>query len=127
MLADLSERDLGAKLWAEDDFAKDKALCLDFANTVSWRGKPDATEYLPEPSSWLKWVSDQKLIPVSNLSELERRATLWPSELESAHRHAIEFREALYNLLAAFSRSDQADRQDESAVHEVLDDALEYL
>ena len=127
MLTEPGEKSYGARLWASDDYAKDRALCLEFANTVSWRGKPEPTEYLTEPASWLKWVADNKLVSDAALSELQRRSTMWPSELEGAHRRAVEFREALYNLLVRFSQGGQPDRQDEAAVQEVLDDALEEL
>lgn len=127
MLAEPGEKSQSTRLWVNDDFAGDRALCLDFVNTVSWRGKSDPTENLPEPASWLKWIGENRLVSESAMAELKRRADLWPAELAGAHRRAVEFRESLYNLLAAFSQNTQPIGIDEAAVQEVLDDALEGL
>jgi len=127
MLIDLGDKAYGAKLWSADDYGRDEILCLDFANLVSWRGKPDPTDSLPEPSAWLKWIRDRKLVSESALAELDRRAGLWPGEVQGAHKRAIEFREALYNLLSDFCRDKAPQGQDEAAVQEVLESALEEL
>ena len=63
----------------------------------------------------------------SDFAELKRRAELWPSELEGAHKRAVEYREALYNLLCAFSLGSRPAGIDETTVQDVLDRALEGL
>ena len=114
----------GPMLWAGDDFARDEVLCINFVNTVSWRGKPKPDEYLPNLESWLEWIREEGLASEDAVHELESK-----SEEEAAigFERAIEFREALYNFLKAFGRSEDPSAKDRVLVQEVLGKAMSRL
>ena len=114
----------GPMLWTGDDFARDEVLCINFVNTVSWRGKEKPSEYLSNLQSWLEWIREEGLAQKESITDLSSR-----NEEEAAigFEKAIEFREALYNFLKALSRSEDPPAKDRILVQEVLGKALARL
>lgn len=114
----------GPMLWHGDDFSRDEVLCINFVNTVSWRGKPTPKEYLPNVESWLEWIKEEGLVSEEVFSQLEAKGE---EEAENAFDKAIEFREALYNFLKAFGRSKAPMAEDLVLVQGVLGNAMMRL
>lgn len=114
-------------LWPTDDLPGGKCLGLEFANTLSWRGRPEPAESLAEPKDWLDWMLGNEALPSEAVSELRRRAEMWTSEAEKGLARAIEFREALYELLEAHSKGEKPSNQAVSAFSEVLETAFDGL
>jgi predicted RNA-binding Zn ribbon-like protein len=111
-------------LWPEDDFGRDEVLCINFVNTVSWRGKANPTEYLENLESWLSWVKEEGLATEESLAELLARGD---AEAVAAFERAIQFRESLYHFLKAFARSEDPPAKDRLLVQDVLGRALGRL
>jgi len=111
-------------LWPEDDFQQDEVLCINFVNTVSWRGKPKPNEHLTNIESWLDWAKEEGLASVEAIEELASRGV---EESEAAFERAIQFREALYNFLKAFGSSEDPGAKDRLLVQEVLARAMGRL
>lgn len=114
-------------LWPADDLPRDQCLCLEFVNTLSWRGRPEPTEHLIHPADWLNWIEEAKALPVEAVAELRRRAGMWEAESQKGLARAIEFREAVYNILYAHSQGAAPSNPDVSEFMGVLESAMEGL
>lgn len=114
-----------APLWSGDRFGEDHALCIEFVNTVSWRGRPNPVERLNAPDEWLDWIEANRALPSEALSELRRRAGMWSFEAEAGFKRAIEFREAVYALLDGAIAGQKS--PEKSALDDVLSRAFERL
>ncbi|MBI1756875.1 MAG: CGNR zinc finger domain-containing protein [Fimbriimonas ginsengisoli] len=114
-------------LWPADDYAADKALGLDFANSLSWRGKPAPTEELPDPQAWLAWSREHGVLADCAIEPLQARAAAAPDEAAAALVRATAFREALYNLLSANCQQEAAKAKDRMLVQDVLARAMARL
>lgn len=111
-------------LWPEDDFERDEVLCINFVNTVSWRGKSKPTEYLLNLESWLAWAKEEGLASEAAIEELGLRDD---EEAQAAFERAIQFRESLHNFLKAFGRSVDPPAKDRLLVQSVLARAMGHL
>jgi predicted RNA-binding Zn ribbon-like protein len=86
------------------------ALCLDFINTVSWRGdRDDPGERLTSYAELLHWALRARILDASASKRLMRSAERRPAEALAIVERAIEFREALVRLLLAGKRAAAAD------------------
>ena len=74
------------------------ALCLDFVNTVHCYGCIDRGEYLNTYRDLIAWSRHVGTITDDEAKTLSRRAAGHPAEAKSAHKHAIELREAIYRI-----------------------------
>jgi predicted RNA-binding Zn ribbon-like protein len=74
------------------------ALCLDFTNTVHCYGCADLGEYLNTYHDLVAWSRQVGTITDDEAKTLSRRAAGHPVEAKSAHRRAIELREAIYRI-----------------------------
>jgi len=74
------------------------ALCLDFVNTVHCYGCEDLGEYLDNYNDLVAWSRYVGTISDKEAKTLSRRAVGHPAEAKSAHRRAIELREAIYRI-----------------------------
>jgi predicted RNA-binding Zn ribbon-like protein len=76
------------------------ALCLDFVNTVHCYGCADLGEYLNTYHDLLAWSRHVGTITDDEAKTLSQRAAGHPAEAKSAHRRAIELREAIYRIFS---------------------------
>jgi predicted RNA-binding Zn ribbon-like protein len=74
------------------------ALCLDFVNTVHFYGGADPGEYLNTYQDLIAWSRRVGTISDDEAKTLSRRAGRNPAEANSAHKRAIELREAIYRI-----------------------------
>jgi predicted RNA-binding Zn ribbon-like protein len=75
--------------------------CVDFVNTVLWRGTEREQDVLGGYPDLLAWVRRLHLLPSEQTVELAELSVQSPDEALLAHRRAIRFREALYRVLVA--------------------------
>ena len=76
-------------------------LCLDFANTIGWRGSDEPDEHLVSYGDFAAWAEQAGAVEPREARALLRRATAHPAEARQALARAIELREALYRVFAA--------------------------
>jgi len=76
------------------------ALCLDFANTVSWRGSGAPVDHLPTYSELVRFAEQSKLLSADDGRRLRRQAARRPEVAARALRKAVVLREALYRIFA---------------------------
>jgi predicted RNA-binding Zn ribbon-like protein len=72
-------------------------LCLDFANTLFWRGTAPPEETLRAPDDLLAWLEGAGQ-PGIDAARAHWNAT--PGAAETAHRTALDLRETIYRVLA---------------------------
>lgn len=78
-------------------------LCLDFANTLSWRGRLQPAESLGEYGDLIKWSIAHGVIDTSAAARLRAVASTRPADARRVLRRALSLREAIYRLLTARS------------------------
>jgi predicted RNA-binding Zn ribbon-like protein len=77
------------------------ALCLDFANTVSWRGREEPREWLTSYDHLVDWACRARVVAEETGHTLRRTARADPAAAPAALERARDLREAIYR---AFSR-----------------------
>jgi predicted RNA-binding Zn ribbon-like protein len=78
-------------------------LCLDFANTIGWRGRDEPNEHLGSYGDFIAWAEQAGAVAPREARSLLRRAAAKPAEARHALARAIELREAIYRVLAAIA------------------------
>jgi predicted RNA-binding Zn ribbon-like protein len=76
-------------------------LCLDFANTVDNRMSDRARELLTDYSRLLRWGEESGAISKKALERLNGMARESPGNAQSAVRHAVQLRDAIYDIFSA--------------------------
>jgi predicted RNA-binding Zn ribbon-like protein len=79
------------------------ALCLDFANTVSWRGSGRPIDRLPVYGELIRFGQQSKLFSEEDARRLRREAARRPDAATRALKKAVVLREALYRIFAGLA------------------------
>lgn len=95
-------------------------LCLDFANTLFWRGSDPPTEELHGPRDLLAWAAASG---GADPALVERLGEAWQGAQEKAARafaEAIELREMLWRTMSAVAEGAAPAREDVAALNKAL-------
>jgi predicted RNA-binding Zn ribbon-like protein len=103
------------------------ALCLDFANTVSWRGGGAPVDHLPTYMDLVRFAEQSKILSVDDGRRLRREAAHHPAAATRALREAIVLREALYRVFARLASGRVPLAADLQTLNASLPDALARL
>ena len=76
-------------------------LCLDFVNTVEWRGKEGPGEYLKSYHDLIAWCRHVGTITSKEAKILSQKADEHRSEAEKVRSNAVKLREAIYRIFSA--------------------------
>jgi predicted RNA-binding Zn ribbon-like protein len=98
-------------------------LCLDFANTLSWRGSPQAEESLHDCAELLQWCAKSPGYAKAQLDWLEDWAREQPREALRLFDLAIAMREALYRIFHAMATHVSIAEPDLAALNYALAEA----
>jgi predicted RNA-binding Zn ribbon-like protein len=79
------------------------ALCLDFANTVSWRGSVKPADRLPSYGELVRFALQSRLLSEDEARRLQREAGRHAEAATRALRQAVALREALYRIFAGLA------------------------
>jgi predicted RNA-binding Zn ribbon-like protein len=79
-------------------------LCLDLANTVSWRSSARPIERLADYGDFLAWSRQTNVLTDREARALARAAARHPGRAAAALRRARAVREAIYLVFSALSR-----------------------
>jgi predicted RNA-binding Zn ribbon-like protein len=82
------------------------APCLDFANTVSWRGTDTPEELLNSYEELLIWAKYLKVINEKDYEALYNAALQSPVKAMSIYNRAIALRESIYHIFLAISQEE---------------------
>ncbi|HUA32288.1 MAG TPA: ABATE domain-containing protein [Candidatus Binataceae bacterium] len=97
-------------------------LCLNFANTLFWRGSTK-TESLHQFSDLLEWCRSSGAMPPEMLDELARWASKHPGGAAELFRDAIELRETIYRVFLSLGSGTAPAPTDLHALNDALADA----
>jgi predicted RNA-binding Zn ribbon-like protein len=100
------------------------ALCLDFANTVSWRGSGNPVDRLPVYEELIRFGEQSKLLSAEDARLIRREAARQPEAAARALKKAVALREALYRIFSALAGGRSASATDLETLNGSLPDAL---
>ena len=100
------------------------ALCLDFVNTVHCYGCTDLGEYLNTYGDLVAWSRHVGTITDDEAQKASHRANRKPGEARSAHRRAIELREAVYRIFTIILEGQSPAREDLAVFNNYLSEAM---
>jgi predicted RNA-binding Zn ribbon-like protein len=95
--------------------------CLDFVNTLDWRGRKQSEEYLCTYDDLLEWSVLAGVLTQADSQRLLR--TVAKPARAAALAHAVEFREAAYRILTAVLSGNLPEPRDQQDVNAVISDA----
>src|SRR5438270_227800 len=81
-------------------------LCIQFANTLSWRGRPHPDEHLTSYDRLTDWSLKAGILGEAVAARLRAEARRRPAEAEAVLAGAIRLREAIYRLFCAVRRGE---------------------
>lgn len=102
-------------------------LCLDFANTVSWRGSDRRHDWLSSYSNLVDWGKLVDVLTDEEAQLLHQAATRDPVEAEKVLEKAVALREALYNIFSAVSTGLSPNSADLHTLNVALRGASAYV
>ncbi|MBZ5719559.1 MAG: ABATE domain-containing protein [Acidobacteriia bacterium] len=76
-------------------------LCLDFANTIDNRASENPKDLLTAYTDLVEWGTEAGVLPPTCLQGLYRLALDTPGHAQTAVRHAVHLRDAIYTIFAA--------------------------
>ncbi len=79
------------------------SLCLDFANTVSWRRSNAPIERLPSYGDLVEWARQSGIVTASAARSLEREAARHPAAAARVLARARVLREGIYGVFAGLA------------------------
>jgi predicted RNA-binding Zn ribbon-like protein len=79
------------------------ALCLDFANTVSWRPAAHRRDLLGDFAALVAWSREAGLLGESRAHEVQRHSARLPAKAQTELRRATALREAIYETCSAIA------------------------
>jgi len=80
-------------------------LCLTFANTLFWRGRPTPSESLQGVEDLLRWLAGSAKMTAAGIEAEVSRLDRHPAEAKVLFAAAIGLREAIYRIFAARVRT----------------------
>jgi predicted RNA-binding Zn ribbon-like protein len=102
-------------------------LCLDFANTLSWRNSDRQHDWLDSYSNLVEWGALVGILPVETVHRLHREAARDPTKAGTVLKGAVELREAIYRIFSAIAAGSSLQAADVDALNAALADALTHL
>jgi predicted RNA-binding Zn ribbon-like protein len=102
------------------------APCLDFTNTVDWRGRDHPEESLNEYRDLIGWSRAAGVLDETDAEELLRKGAMSPRHAEAVYLRGIELREALYRLFCAVHNGAEPAEPDLKTLNQVLSEALSH-
>jgi predicted RNA-binding Zn ribbon-like protein len=95
-------------------------LCLDYANTLCWRGSAVPAEALSGLNDLLNWLGGSAGMPQQVVEEAREWALDDPDRTARLFSEAIALREATYRLFAAVASGDPVAEDDLTALNDGL-------
>ena len=87
-------------------------LCLDYVNTLSWRGRSAPAETLQTISDVLGWIERAAVFSPGSVDHAAAWAQDHEAQAARTFAEAIELREALFRIFSAIGAAEAYDRRD---------------
>ena len=98
-------------------------LCLAFANTLFWRGRPTPSEWLGGNEDLLRWLAGTAKMPAVDLEAVASRLGSRPAEVNALFAAAIRLRETIYRIFSACAASEPVSNKDLAVLNSALGEA----
>ncbi len=102
-------------------------LCLDLANTVSWRRSAEPIERLRDYGDVLEWARQARVITPREARTLARAAARHPRQATAVLGRVRILREAIYRVFAALARGQSPSPADFALLDAEFRGALRHL
>jgi predicted RNA-binding Zn ribbon-like protein len=102
-------------------------LSLDFTNTVSWHGSPQAEEWFTDYDVLLAWARHAGALEPDEAAALSQVAAGRPSQAARALRRAIELREAIFRIFQTVGAGGNPESRDLDILNRALAEAYAHL
>jgi predicted RNA-binding Zn ribbon-like protein len=102
------------------------APCLDFANTVDWRGRDHPEDSLSDYVDLIGWSRAAGVLDEAEAEALLRQGAASPRHAESVYLRGVELREAIYRVFSAACMGAAPEEADLDTLNHVLSDALSH-
>ena len=100
-----------------------EGLCLDYANTLSWRGRPAPDEALPDPAALLAWLDRAAGLGTEAMRPARERARTHPQAMHRLFIEALVLREVIFRCFGALAAGRPAPAADVAALLRTLERA----
>jgi predicted RNA-binding Zn ribbon-like protein len=102
-------------------------LCLDFANTLAWRGSDRQHDELNSYANLVVWGKLVGLLSEEAAHRLQREAARRPAQADRVLERAVALREAIYRICSAIAAGSSPQAADVDALNVALAGALTHL
>ncbi|MDA0704854.1 MAG: CGNR zinc finger domain-containing protein [Proteobacteria bacterium] len=99
------------------------APCLDFANTLDWRGSDAPVDWLAGYADLIAWAARAGVLDPAAAERLRARAERDSAGAAEAHAHALALREAMHAIFAARIEGRRIPSEALAALNAALSDA----
>jgi predicted RNA-binding Zn ribbon-like protein len=97
-----------------------QTTCLDFANTLSWRGTATPAEGLPTFEALLEWIAGPLGLSMEQVGQLRDWAARQPEDAAALFADAIALRELAYRMFHAVAAGNRVAEADLAALNRAL-------
>ena len=94
--------------------------CLDFANTLSWRGRAAPAETLAGAGALVRWLAGSAGLAGKVVGEIESWTQAHPKQAGTLLAEAVVLRETLYRIFRALADGEAAPNRDLVALNQAL-------
>ena len=101
--------------------------CLDFVNTLDWRGTDQPVEFLHSYDDLLAWSRHAGTISDGEAQRLSQRSKTDPSRAAAVLQDAIDLREAIYRIFKSTAEALQVTDADLMIFNQYLGAAMQFL
>jgi predicted RNA-binding Zn ribbon-like protein len=98
--------------------------CLDFVNTLDWRGADQPVEYLHTYQDLVDWSRHAGTISAKEANTMLQRSQKRPSKQTKVLGKAIKLRETIYRIFSSLSDSRPAANKDLAAFNKFLSQTM---
>jgi predicted RNA-binding Zn ribbon-like protein len=101
-------------------------LCIDFVNTLSWRGREVPEEELHHYSDLIKWSRQVGIITAQNAKKLLKKADRNPAAGKKVLSGAVGLRETIYRIFTAIIENQNPAKEDLAAFNSHLANTMVF-
>jgi len=99
-------------------------LCLDFVNTLDWRGAETPVEFLNTYQDLVVWSRHAGICTPAEDRQLSKMAKDCETEARRVCKRAVELRETIYRIFAAISQNKNPAPKDLAGFNKYLSEAM---
>jgi len=99
-------------------------LCIDFINTVDWRGSSHPIEYINTYPDLVKWGLEQGILESGKAQLLLKKAQDSPETAARVLKETVTLREAMYRIFSAVIEGSPPSKEDSSLFNRELSRTL---